>query len=731
MPRPDCFAAIHPIVRRPFGAPTLRWPQLLCRLDLLLAGLGVLLAAPFGHCQTDAPTAAATPAGGPPATTAGAPAEGGVPDSSSLPLTRNVVTSAALAAHNADDGSDALRDVAGIASANSKGAENSSITIRGIKLDLFASYRLNGGLPIAGVSNTPTEDKERVEALKGANALMFGVSSPGGIVNLVTKRPDEDVTRLAMYGNSFGQYGTSLDVSRTAGENNRMGVRVNISTQEVQNGIADAGGHANFLSLAADWKVTSRVKLEFDYEEYRRDVVEQANITPLPAVNGVIVVPKIPDPTKLASGPWDVYTPRTQNYDLRSLIDLNRDWHVLLEAGRSKSKRSRIQSRLINYNVVTGAGTENIVYLHNQAYVNTFLRAELKGRFDTWFLKHNLTIGVSSSERYYNGAGTFTAPTQAQNIYDPVLLPAPPPLTPAQLAKQTFAPQDPRDIGIYIYDTIEVSKRLKLLAGMRQVDDRQRDTSATGVRVQSSSTVYTPAAGALFDIAPKTTVYASYMKGLVEGAQAPQQAVNSFQILSPTLAAQEEVGLRSGFLDGLSGSVAYFHLNVANSNLNALTNVFQNDGTTDYTGVETTLRYEFNHWWSIDSAGQILKAVENPEIDQTLKGLMPENTAKVSGNITLNHRFQAIKGLSASFGAAYLGRRFVNSNDQAAVPGFALFSVGAGYTHRIFGHRTSFQATVDNLFNKTYWNSATSTAYGTGMVRSLKLNVRIDLDRRK
>jgi iron complex outermembrane receptor protein len=411
---------------------------------------------------------------------------------------------------------------------------------------------------------------------------------------------------------------------------------------------------------------------------------------------------------------------------LRANILVSDDWKAMLEAGRSWSERDRIQCRIVNYNILSGAGTENIVNIHNQRYLNTFLRAESKGHFETGPFKHGMTLGVSSSERYYNGPGTFTDTSVHQNIYQPATLPAPAPLTPAQLAAQTFAPQDPQDVGVYAYDTVQIGSRWKILAGVRETDDMADDANTAGVHVKSSRMVCTPAAGLLYDVAPRTTVYASYMDGLVEGSQAPQQAVNSFQILAPTLATQKEIGVRSSFFHGLTASAAYFNINLANSNLDAITNVFQNDGITDYEGVEETLKAEINRWWSVDAAGQQLRAIENPVIDLALKGLMPENTAKVSGNMLVTHRSPWIRGLTVTAGASYLGRRFVNSNDQGAVPGFVLYNVGAGYSTRILGRKVAFQVNVDNLFNKAYWNSATSTAYGPGMVRSLKGNTRIE-----
>src|SRR5260370_1186943 len=98
-----------------------------------------------------------------------------------LPMTKAVVSGKALEESSQEGYAEAVKNVAGVAPANSKGSPNDSIYIRGIKLNLFSNYRLNGGLPTAGVITTPNQDKERIETLKGANALMFGVPSPAGI----------------------------------------------------------------------------------------------------------------------------------------------------------------------------------------------------------------------------------------------------------------------------------------------------------------------------------------------------------------------------------------------------------------------------------------------------------------------------------------------------------------------------------------------------------------------
>src|SRR5439155_21782479 len=98
----------------------------------------------------------------------------------------------ALALAQSQEGySEAIKNQAGVQATNSSGSSNDSFSIRCIKLNLFSNYRLDGGLPVTGVITNPTENKERVETLKGANALMFGVASPAGIINFVTRRGGE------------------------------------------------------------------------------------------------------------------------------------------------------------------------------------------------------------------------------------------------------------------------------------------------------------------------------------------------------------------------------------------------------------------------------------------------------------------------------------------------------------------------------------------------------------
>lgn len=639
-------------------------------------------------------------------------------------MTKNVVSGEAGGGGSSEGYADAVSNVAGVTSNNARGTANSSIMMRGIQLNLFTSYRLNGGLPTAGVISSPTENKEFIETLKGANALMFGIASPGGIVNLVTKRAGpKDVTSVSLSGNSFGQYGGAVDVGRRFGDGKQFGVRANLSATHYENGVDGGSGHGEFASIAADWRASERLSFKFDLEHYSRDVVEQGLVAVLAPVKGLVQVPEPPDPTLLLSGPWALYTPVTDNAQIRADYALSPDWNLMAEAGRSKSSRSRFTNRVINYDIVTGNGTNRITITRNQRYLNEFYRAELDGKFNTAGLfgdmTHDLTLGVSSSERFASQPSS-TNVNSPQNIYRPIpqaepAMPGTPPVDRPQLSK---------DIGVYAYDTVAIGQQWKLLAGLRKTFYEADNALADGSSATRKSTTLSPAIGALYDINRNLTLYASFMKGLEETGSAPVGTVNQFEILPPAEATQVELGFRAAYR-GVSANVALFDIKRANALTDPATNVFLLDGNNNFRGVEATLSADVGAW-IFSGAGQYLKAEQEPERNFTLKGKRPENTPKFTGNLGARYKVAELKGLTLNAGLNYVGPRFVNALNQGSIPGVTLLTAGANYATRVAGYRTSFQLNIDNLANKRYWNSVSSGAYGAGMERSLRFSAKLD-----
>jgi iron complex outermembrane receptor protein len=636
-----------------------------------------------------------------------------------LPMTKEVVSGAALAQSSQDGYSEAVKNQAGLAPTNSSGSTNDTFSIRGIKLNNFSNYRLDGGVPIAGVITLPTEDKERLETLKGANALMFGVASPAGIINLVTKRAGpRDYTSVGVAGNSFGQYGGNADVGRRFGPSEQFGVRLNASAAHLENGVHDLGGRADFMSAGFDWRITPAFSAQADVEYYERYVPEQAGVSLLAPVNGLVPITPVPNPRNNLIGDWSHFTAHTTNYQARADYAITDDWKVLAQVGQSVSHRDRFTVRIGNYDVHTGAnGTVTVQPLTND-FQNTFYRTELLGHFNTWFLTHDLTVGYSHTERKsssYNQQN-ITLP-QKQNIFDPVELP-PPVFTKPGNANP---PQNSKDSDVYFYDTVAVTRQLKVLAGLRYVDDEE----VVGGKV-SKSHVQSPGYGVLYDILPTTTLFASYLEGLEAGGTSPASAANPNVILSPAISRQKELGIRDSYFKGLSVSGSYFDITRANAVTDPITNIFGYNGSLSYKGVEMTTNYTFLRDWTLNVAALWLNAVQNSPLQPLINGKVPESTAKWNGNVGVSYRVPWVPGLSLKAGAKVTSDRPVNPANQGFIPGYTLYDAGVGYATRIGGRRVSLQMNVDNLGDKRYWNSVATGTYGIGMVRSYKFSAKVD-----
>ena len=175
-----------------------------------------------------------------------------------VPWTVNIVPAAVLEAQDSRGVFDALRNTAGVTRAQLSGAIYDNLAIRGISLQNRTNYRLNGSLPIINLIDMPLENKERVEALKGASSMYYGFTTPVGVINLVTKRAlRTPVTNVSISGNEYGQLVEHVDLGRTFGAAGQFGARVNVVNGELRNATEGTTGSRSLATAALDWRVSS------------------------------------------------------------------------------------------------------------------------------------------------------------------------------------------------------------------------------------------------------------------------------------------------------------------------------------------------------------------------------------------------------------------------------------------------------------------------------------------
>jgi iron complex outermembrane receptor protein len=641
-----------------------------------------------------------------------------------VPLTVNMVTREVLDAQAATGLYDALRNTAGVTRSQLNGSTYDNIAIRGILVENRGNYRLNGSLPIINLIDTPLENKERVEVLKGASSLYYGLVPPSGIINLVTKRAGEkEIRSLTVTGNEFGGASTHIDYGKRFGDENQYGARFNIVSGEEEIGVDNYTGHRGLAAAALDWRVNDRLSFKFDFEHYRKDVSEQAAIALPAAQNGRIVLPPVPDADHNLAGRWQRYDAEANNMLLRTDFAINDNWGLLIEAGKARTERDRNFSQFQNYNLATGEGELQIFYTRNQVFENTNYRSELFGIVETGPVVHQLSVGYTSNQREGKTPGFARPAPLSQNYYAPREIPVIGPVAPTSLSLQTI-----NDRGWYAFDRMQLGERWQLMLGARHSDyvtDSVAINSTGRKSTRFSADEITPTVSVLYKLQPDTSLYASYIEGFEDSGQAPASRANAGELLDPAKSRQREFGIKKQLFNNFLLQLAYFDIERAAAFADPTTNIFQVNGDARYRGLEFAATGEVTSNLSVAASAVIMNAELNTPAAST-DGNVPENTPEKTASLFGEYRLDMVPGLFLSAGLFYTDEQAVNALNQAFVDSYTVGSVGARYITSFGKERTTFQVVVDNVTDKNYYNTAGNGFIGVGRPRTLKATVRVD-----
>ncbi|MFC4312270.1 TonB-dependent siderophore receptor [Steroidobacter flavus] len=624
------------------------------------------------------------------------------------PLTVAVVTKDLLNSQQAVTVFDAARNTAGVTASQINTVIYSNLAIRGIPVNNFTNYRLNGILPIVNLIDMPLENKDRVEILKGASGLYYGFASPAGIVNLTSERPTpQPLTSVELSGNSKGGYGGGFDVSRSWGN---QGLRINAAAATIETGVDRTSGDRHFASAAYQWEPTEKLSFELDGEYIYRTVTEPTEYA-LPApVNGVTTILPLQRPSKNVGADWlqaDGY-----EYNLMSKVRYNFSpaWSASFSVGQSSLSRTRRYSSFSGYDLATGNGTVNVAIFYRNDYENFIYRGDLAGAFNTGPIEHEILIGYAETTTR-SLIPTAARTSYAQNLYNPVDIPEQ--ANPVRIVPN---PAEVRDAGYYIMDRAKITEWLQLTAGYRGTDYRNSSPASTYVATPESLSY-----GALLKPREWISIYGTYIEGLEEGGTAPGISANAGTILPAAVSEQHELGVKIEPMPGLMITAAYFDIDRASSYLNP-SNFFVRDGRASYKGYEISAMGEITRDLSIAISAISLDAIQESGAAAVV-GKHIENTAETTASAFLEYRLPLVPGLRVSAGAFYTSERAVNAANTAFIPGYTTYDLGASYSTELGERKVTFRVNGENITGKRYWAATGASLVQQGMPASIRFSV--------
>lgn len=638
------------------------------------------------------------------------------------PFSTTVVTGDDLADRQANKLGDVFAGDASVTdNSNAYSAWATYITIRGLPIDWQNGFRIDGNPFISYGITMPYENLERVELLKGLGGFMYGFAQPGGVVNYVTKKPGRDpVTSFDLGYHMDGVLTQHVDLSRRFGPDGMFGARINY-THEAGKTYNAGDINRNSVALALDGQLTRDLDVYFNaiYQQSRSSGQTPA-IYVSPGYVGASLPATISGGTNWLGGTDQHLNTNLQLYTAGVKYQIAPDWTFNTSASYTKSTRDRNESTLTLLN--QAGDYQDSRWNGDESNQDIYWQGSFEGKVKTGPLTHQLVFGAAIQHQT-NDYPAATAPGSGLlgdgNLYEPNLL-----RYYSGSGLQSYRSSEINQKALFLSDTVEITSRWSVLAGLRYTNYDQESFAVSGATTAAygQNGVVTPTFALMYKLEPQTTLYASYVESLEPGQVVADNYSNGGSVLNPLRSRQYEIGIKSEH-SRWSANAALFRIERGASYANSQ-NVLMQDGDSIYEGLEAGGSVRLGRSWQV--SGDVMLLDTWYAKGQQYNGKRVAGAPQFVAAARVSYDVPFVPGLQVGADAKYTGNTEVRPAGDLETGGYMLVNVGANYMTRIGGHDVTLRAAIDNLTNRRYWMFQYDSYIAPGDPRTISLNAKID-----
>lgn len=662
-------------------------------------------------------------------------------DVKSMPASIQVVTGALLEDMDTRRVEDSIRFISGVGlAARNEGAAGGTRSEQFVVRGFQTSQVLRNGIRMQGITNSA--NLERIEVLKGPSSIFFGAADPGGVINVITKRPLSErygAVRLG-FGDDNYKY-AEFDFNQPIVAKQLL-FRVMGSRLDTDGWRKFWHDNQTFLSAVAEWNPTTTTRITVD-AQYRRQTGVQERLgdvflttdKPAPFTQQLLTGAALQRSIELgALTPTDTYDDLATFHSItlaQKLVD-----RVLVSAVYGASDGNRLQRTTVTRNRI--AVNDNYSYFDRPGIVsigavNRTLNVNVLVSYDLLRTKNKLVAGWDRSEAgnkellfAYVNASPFTtkrflfdagsdAATFGVKKY-PTLDEIGTPGGPGAVTNNPWNKPIWQQ-GAYLTNQMSLlGDRLTLLGGTRWSDLRAQ-----------GKTAWTPQYGATYAITPDISAYTLYSESFKPNGRASTIDPTS-PFFPPENGVGKEAGLKFSLVKNkLTGTVAFFRVDKKNvRRVNSGAAVLGINGAS-LTDGERSDGYEMDLVWTPTKnftailsgahinarvVADVINTASSPDLNGDGKpdtlGLPLVGNSPNSYALWTKYEFtQApVQGLSLSLGYqrrqgpipldASFARKFVVQDS------YDRLDLVAAYSTRLFQRRVRFQLNVNNVTDNFY-----------------------------
>ncbi|MFS4416608.1 TonB-dependent receptor domain-containing protein [Maribacter sp. 2307ULW6-5] len=637
--------------------------------------------------------------------------------------------------------------VPGIANADNGGSNRENFIVRGFPQTQTFINGIRQSITTEGIRAIETVD--RVQVVKGPSGVEASLTSPGGFVNIMTKKPlDTFAAEAFVGGGDFNFFRVGGDITGPLVEGKLNG-RIVAAYQQKQFW-RDGQQRRPVITVAPslDWKISDKTNLVAEYEFSWQDD---------PLDRGIIYLE--------GAGLEDNFLPRTfsfhgENDELKTQnhrldLSLNHQFTDWLSARLYYQRNTQSSNEMSFRNGNTeGDGAlfqeDGLTFSGNSVTEIFFadfgselksetLQLDVTGTFTTDKTSHTLNLGGSLADNtdiftdedrdfiygdYLNELDIF----EPNNDQEPVLIGSfvLPNFVRGDKINSVFgqwlAEWTPRfrTVASLRYDAIEVFQRDDISGiGTEALNLLEADFAPDPVELFDEvfdDQLFSYRLGASYDLTKSLTGFVGY-----SSSGEPQPGVTrDGERIAPIRANSLDGGVKLQLFGGralATASVYYLEReNIAIADpSNSLTEFFLAPlGTAEIKGFELDLTGKLTRDLSFFGG----MSVQDSEITQSDDDIVGNRFANVpifqwSSFINYNGRSLNIKGLDVGLGLVYQGEREANSANQYQLPAYTRLDFALGYT---FSNNLQIRTNIFNLLDTTFYTAAQDSIFGVNQI---------------
>ncbi len=613
-----------------------------------------------------------------------------------MPQSVSVIGRPVIENQQAQKLSDVIKNVNGVYLGSYRAGTQENFYARGYNFsgtNMFKNgFRINPG------SMPEMSGLESVEILKGSAAILYGNVAPGGIINMVTKKPKSEWGgEINMRAGSFDLYKPAIDVYGPLSK--AVSFRVN-GTYEKANSFRDVVKSTKYyVNPSFLFAISPRTELLLQGDYLNHSFTPDFGIGTLADT----IIANLPR-SRFLGAPWQYA--KTEQGTASAVLNhkFNEAWQ--LHAGLDVQDFKRDYFALERIQAKANGDWGRPIGKTNNHEKYTTGEVNLTGKFNTGAFRHQVLAGTDA-DRYYT---TLLTSDMERKIYDSINILDPGKFTPrtdvpnAKWATRTETPVT--RVGIYVQDLVNLSEKFKLLAGLRWSWLETSPVKTTyllkndsvGLAKAITDQAFSPRLGLVYQPTKFTSVFASYSNSFT-----PNSGTDIyFNPLPPSVIDQYELGIKNDFFNSrLDVNLTLYR--ILNNNLVQMA-PFGSDGRPNSNGsIKELTGQTTSDGLELDFSARPIKGMEilagysynyirytraEKGAGSYVKGQRLVNTPAHTANASVFYRFEegGLKGLKLGAGAYYTGERMSGWNYTVnakrpyySVKPYTTVDVSAGY----------------------------------------------------